>query len=128
MASAASEIRKIVRDMVNSMDPSDAVYATYLGDCIKVDNKPETVPLDFVDIPDHLKDVEAYLSFTVTDTDTNEDGELVLSAGNDPHVSSLTVNKLKVTIERKLEYGDRLTVVKSAGGQRYTVLEKVMKN
>lgn len=124
MADIAAAIKRVVRDYLTSEGLSDLIYATYTGAGLKIDGKPLPVPADMVDIPLHLKTIEGELSFTVTKEDLNSEGEAILEA--EPIIDSITIRKLPVTLKTGLQPGDRVAVVQKRGGQRYSIIDRVV--
>ncbi len=61
MADAVGAIKQIVKDYLQNESLSDVVYGTYTGSGVKIDSKPIAIPLDMVDIPEHLKEYKAKL-------------------------------------------------------------------
>lgn len=108
-------IKMVVRDYLHNEDLSDVLHATYTGAGIRIDGRPNVIPAAFVDIPLSLQTVEAKLSGTF--------GGEVLSVEGAP-VSKITLTDAPVTITRGLVAGDRVTVVKQRGGQRYSIIDR----
>ncbi|MEA5134663.1 MAG: DUF2577 family protein [Candidatus Fimivivens sp.] len=108
-------IKMVVRDYLHNEDLSDVLHATYTGAGIRIDGRPNVIPAAFVDVPLSLQTVEAKLSGTLK-------GE-VLSVEGAP-VTKITLTDAPVTITRGLVAGDRVTVVKQRGGQRYSIIDR----
>ena len=115
MANLVTEIKKIVRDYMHNEDLSDVMYATYTGTGIRIDNRPNEIPASFVDVPLSLQTVEAKLSGTFEGA--------ALSVTGAP-VTKITLTDAPVTITRGLVAGDRVTVIKQRGGQRYSIIDR----
>ena len=108
-------IKRIVADYIKNESLSDVAYATYTGAGLRVDSLPGEIPGDMVDIPLSLQTVEAKLSGTL-------EGE-ALSVEGAP-VTKITLTDAEVTITRGLVPGDRVTVIKQRGGQRYSIIDR----
>lgn len=119
----ADIIKRIVREFLQNESMADLAYATYTGAGLKIDSKPEIIPLDMVVVPKHLQEIEAELTFTVSKTDRNKDGALIL--GSSPEIDSITINKLPVRLNLELKAGDRVAVLQKRGGQKYAIIDRM---
>lgn len=124
MADIATAIKRVVRDYLAGEGLSDLIYATYTGAGLKIDGKPLPVPAELVDIPLHLQTIEGELSFSVTKEDLNADGEAILET--EPAIDRITIRKLPITIRTGIQPGDRVAVVQKRGGQRYSIIDRVV--
>lgn len=115
MADIVTAIKAVVRDYLHNEDLSDVLHATYTGAGIRIDGRPNVIPEEFVDVPLSLQTVEAKLSGTF------EGGALAVQGAT---VTKITLTDAPVTITRGLVVGDRVTVVKQRGGQRYTIIDR----
>lgn len=115
MADIVTAIKMIVRDYLHNEDLSDVLYATYTGAGIRIDGRANVIPAAFVDVPLSLQTVEAKLSGTF-------EGESLSVTG--APVTKITLTDAPVTITRGLVAGDRVTVIKQRGGQRYSIIDR----
>lgn len=117
-----NEIKRIVREFLDNENMSDLVYGTFTGAALKIDNKPEAIPLDMVDIPQHLRTITATLSATIT-----EGFEVVAKDKNDEPVTveSITLTNVPVTLRTGLAAGQKVAVVQQRGSQRYSIIDRV---
>ncbi|MDR2933233.1 MAG: hypothetical protein LBV27_09020 [Oscillospiraceae bacterium] len=119
----AHVIKRIVKEYIQDHGASDVIYATYTGSGLKLDDKPDIIDMDMVDVPQHLSEVRAELSFSVTKDDLNADGDKILEA--EPEIESIIINKMPVIIKRELEAGDHLVVIVKSDHQRYAVIDRM---
>lgn len=115
MADIVTAIKAVVRDYLHNEDLSDVLHATYTGAGIRIDGRPNEIPAAFVDVPLSLQTVEAKLSGTF-------EGE-ALSVEGAP-ITKITLKDAAVTITRGIAPGDRVTVIKQRGGQRYAIIDR----
>ena len=115
-------IKQVIKEYIQNENMTDLVYATYTGTALKVDSMQVEVPIDMVDIPPHLREIKGEISFTVTNTDRNADGQLILSAS--PAIDNITINKMPVVLKTGLLPGDRVAAVQKRGGQKYAIIAK----
>ncbi len=115
-------IKQIVKEYLDNENPSDLVYATYTGAELKIDSKPEAIPLDMVDVPVHLQTVTGLLSCELT-----SGFEIVAKDGNnqDVDVQSIKLTNVPVTIQTGLPAGSRVAVVQKKGSQRFSIIDRV---
>ena len=59
-------IKQTVGNYIQNQNLSDAVFATYTGKGLKVDDKPIKIEMDMVNVPEHLKKYKARISFDLT--------------------------------------------------------------
>nr|DAJ96005.1 MAG TPA: Protein of unknown function (DUF2577) [Caudoviricetes sp.] len=124
MLELVNTLKEMMYGFVENRRESDLIYAVYNGDSLQLDNKPNPIPLDMVDIPLHLQKIEAELSLTVGKDDVNRDGQKILSAT--PEIESVTLRKAPVTLFTGLQPGDRVAVVQKRGGQRFSIIDRVV--
>lgn len=92
-------IKRVIEGYLENEAIADAVYGTYTGGGLKIDGKPEVVPLDMVDIPKMLTDYD--IKMTVNGTEQT------------------------VTVKNKLAPGDRVAVIQKYGGQKYFIIDRL---
>ncbi len=112
---AVTAIKNIIDGYMHNAALSDVMHATYTGTGLRIDGKPNEIPAAFVDIPLSLQTVAAKLSGTFEGA--------MLSVEGAP-VTKITLTDADVTITRGLVSGDRVTVIKQQGGQRYSIIDR----
>lgn len=115
-------IKQIVKDYMENENLSDLVYATYTGAGLKIDNKPQVVSLDMVDIPQHLQTITATLSCELS---SGFEVKAKDADGQDVEVESIKLTNVPVTIQTGLPVGSRVAVSQKKGGQKYSIIDRV---
>ena len=100
-----SQIKEIAKKEYASENPCDVMYATYLGDSLKLDGKPLAVPLGMVDVPKHLTDYDVEVQQV-------ENGLLI-------------GERLTYRIFNALKPGDRVGVVQKFGAQKFLITDRL---
>lgn len=108
-------IKRIVSDYLENEVMTDVIHATYTGAGLKLDDRPNEIPAEFVDVPLSLQTVAATISGEFS-------GEC-LSVSGAP-VTKITLTNAPVTITRGLLPGERVTAVRQRGGQRYSIIDR----
>lgn len=109
-------IKKIIAGYLENEALTDVMHATYTGTGLRLDDRPNEIPAEFVDIPLALQSAEAAVSGEFT-AEVSVDGGAATE-------KTVRLNKAKVTITRGLAAGDRVTVVRQRGGQRYSIIDR----
>ena len=92
-------IKMVIKGYLENEAITDAVYGVYTGAGLKIDGKPEIIPMDMVDIPKTLTDYEVKI--------------LVNGA------------EQTVTVKNKLEPGERIAVIQKRRGQKYLIVDRL---
>ena len=124
------ELRKIMaqvaREVLTASNPSDALFATYTGNGLKVDNKPIEIDMDFVEVPEHLTKDKVKVSFDRTPEELQNQVLIEKQPGERVELARLKWDKVPVTLEYdKMEPGQRYLVQQKAGSQKYIILDRV---
>lgn len=92
-------IKMVIKGYLENEAIADAVYGTYTGSGLKIDGKPEIIPLDMVDIPKMLTDYQ----------------------------TKMTINGAEqtVTVKNKLIPGDRVAAIQKYRGQKYLIVDRL---
>ena len=109
-------IKKIISGYLENEAMADVMHATYTGTGLKLDDRPNEIPAEFVDIPLALQSAEATVSGEFT-AEVSVDGGAATE-------KTVRLNQAKVMITRGLAAGDRVTVVRQRGGQRYSIIDR----
>lgn len=112
-----SYLKKLAREAIRTESPCEIGYATYLGNVLRIDALPMDVPLDMVHIPAKMKKIEGKLTCALIE------GEGVEIEGSGT-VRSIKLTDVPVTITMDMTPGDHVLVMRHAGGQKFTVLDK----
>ncbi len=110
-------IQKVAREAVEQARPCDIIYATKTEDALRIDALPIDVPMDMVHIPTKMKKIEGKMTCELIE------GEGVEIEGSGS-MRSIKLTDVPVAITMEMTPGDRLLVLRHAGGQRFTVLDK----
>lgn len=110
-------LQKIARDTIRVDRPCDIIYATYLGNALRIDALPLDLPLNMVNIPAKMKKIEGKMTCTLTEGDGVE-------IEGDGSVRSIKLTDVPVTIAVALQPGDHVLAARHGGGQRFTILDK----
>ncbi len=115
-------IKQIVSEYLENEGMTDLVYGTYTGSALRLDGKPLEIPLDMVDIPQHLQKLEAKLSATIT-----EGIEIEPEEGSPPltTIKSIKLTDVPVTLQTGLTAGQKVAAVQQRGSQRYSIIDRV---
>lgn len=109
MSKSISEmIAAISRGNSQAEEGCELIYATWLGDRLRVDSLPVDIPAEFVDIDERLLEHSEVVSFVLPDELTGH--------------GAVNVNEREVKIAARLKYGDTVLAIKMRGGQRYAVI------
>lgn len=110
-------MRKLAQEAIRIESPCDIIYATHLGNALRIDALPIDLPLDMVHIPAKMQKIEGKMTCTLTE------GEGVEIEGGGS-VRSIKLTDVPVTITMEITPGDHVLVARHAGGQKFTVLDK----
>lgn len=114
-------LKNTTKGVLESENLSDVKYATYTGDTLIIDKKPQPVPLDMVDIPLHLQTITGKLSCDLT-----SGFEIKAKCdGKDVEVESIKLTDAPVTIQTGLVPGARVAVVQKKGANKYSIIDEV---
>ena len=114
---AITLLKELSREAIQQRNPCDVIYATYMGNALRIDALPIDVPLDMVNIPPALQKIEG----TITCEMTEGEGVEIVSSGD---VRSIKLTKVPVTIETGLNPGDHVIAARHQGGQQFSILHK----
>ncbi len=112
-----SFIKHIAREAIRTESPCDIIYATWLGNALRIDALPIDVPPDMVHIPARMRKIEGKMTCELTEGE----GVEIVGSGT---VRSIKLTDVPVTIALDITPGDHMLVARHAGGQRFTVLDK----
>lgn len=107
-AGIAEMIAAISRGYRMENEGCEPVYATWLGDRLRVDSLPIDIPAEQVDIDESLLERSERISITIPDELTGH-GNVEISEG-------------EVRIAARLKAGDRVFAIKTGNGNRYAVI------
>lgn len=130
MADFGPELHKIIKQVVDgylkNQNLSDAVFATYTGNGLKVDDKPIAVEMDMVNVPEHLKKYKARISFDLTQEELDNQVLIIKKSGEKVELSKLKFDHIPVTVEYdKMEAGQRYMVQQKQGSNQYFIIDRV---
>ncbi len=112
-----SFIKQVAREAIRTESPCDIIYATYLGNALRIDALPIDLPLNMVHIPAKMQKIEGKMTCTLTE------GEGVEIEGSGD-VRSIKLTDVPVTITLEMKPGDHVLAARHGGGQRFTILDK----
>ena len=111
-------IKQTVGNYIQNQNLSDAVFATYTGKGLKVDDKPIEIEMDMVNVPEHLKKYKARISFDLTQEELDNRVLIVKKSGERVELSRLKFDRIPVTVEYdKMEAGTAVYGAAKAGLQ-----------
>ena len=110
-------MRKLAQEAIRIQSPCDIIYATFLGNALRIDALPIDVPLDMVHIPAKMQKIEGKMTCTLT-----EGGGVEIEGGGD--MRSIRLTDVPVTIALEMKPGEHVLAARHNGGQRFTVLDK----
>ena len=90
-------IKQTVGNYIKNQNLSDAVFATYTGKGLKVDDKPIEIEMDMVNVPEHLKKYKARISFDLTQEELDNQVLIVKKSGERVELSRLKFDRIPVT-------------------------------
>lgn len=111
-------IRDVVQEILRVEPLTRVQYGTYTGTAMRIDALPLDIPMSMIDIPPSLQTVEATMSCTLTEGQ----GVEITGSGD---VRQIKLTDVPVTITRGLKPGDKVTLLRHSGGQRFSVLDKI---
>lgn len=88
----------------------ELIYATWLGDRLRVDSLPIDIPAEQVDIDERLLEHSAKISITIPEELTGD--------------KTVRISEGEVRISAELKAGDRVFALKTQQGDRYAVIGK----
>lgn len=110
-------IKHIAREAIRTESPCDIIYATWLGNALRIDALPIDVPLDMVHIPAKMQEIEGKMTCELIE------GEGVEIEGSGT-VRSIKLTDVPVTITLEMKPGDHVLAARHSGGQRFSILDK----
>ena len=121
--SPANLIRAMVAQTTAAGKPSDLVFGVVTSDDpleIKIDDK-RTLAADFIMLSDMVRDYEVDISVShMTETKGGGSGD----ASYESHAHAYRGRK-KITVHNKLKNGEKVIMLRQAGGQLFYVLCRV---
>lgn len=111
-------IQDIVHEVLRVEPLTRVQYGTYTGTHMRIDALPLDLPMDMIEIPPSLKTFEATMSCELTEGQGVE-----MTGGGD--VRKIKLTDVPVTITRGLKPGDKVTLLRHNGGQKFSVLDKI---
>ncbi|WMJ83478.1 DUF2577 family protein [Oscillospiraceae bacterium LTW-04] len=111
-------IRDVVHEILRVEPLTRVQYGTYTGTVMRIDALPLDIPMDMIEIPPSLQTIEATISCELTE------GQGVEITGTGT-VRKIKLTDVPVTITRGLKPGDKVTLLRHCGGQRFSVLDKI---
>ena len=111
-------IRDVVHEILRVEPLTRVQYGTYTGSAMRIDALPLDIPMDMIDIPPSLQTFEATMSCELTEGA----GVEITGSGT---VQKIRLTDVPVTITRGLKPGDKVTLLRHSGGQRFSVLDKI---
>ena len=111
-------IRDVVQEILRVEPLTRVQYGTYTGTAMRLDALPLDIPLNMIDIPPSLQTIEATMSCELTEGQ----GVEITGSGN---VRKIKLTEVPVTLTRGLKPGDKVTLLRHSGGQRFSVLDKI---
>lgn len=111
-------ITKIVHEILRVEPLTRVQYGVYTGTGMRIDALPLDIPMSMIDIPLSLQTFEATMSCTLTE------GEGVEITGSGD-MRQIKLTDVPVTLTRGLKPGDKVTLLRHYGGQRFSVLDKL---
>ena len=113
-----SVIEDIVYEILQNELRTRVQYGTFTGTHMRIDALPLDVPMDMVEVPPSLQSYEATISCELT-----EGAGVEIEGSGDMRKVKLTDAPVTVT-RGGLKAGDKVTLLRHEGGQKFTVLEK----
>ncbi|HWP51794.1 MAG TPA: DUF2577 family protein [Clostridia bacterium] len=110
-------IKQISREAIRTQSPCDIIYATYLGNALRIDALPLDLPLNMVNIPAKMQKIEGKMTCELKEGN----GVEIEGSGS---VRSIKLTDVPVTITLELMPGDHVIAARHGGGQRFTILDK----
>lgn len=111
-------IRDVVHEILRVEPLTRVQYGTFTGTHMRIDALPLDLPMDMIEIPPSLKSFEATMSCELTE------GQGVEIEGSGS-VRKIKLTDVPVTITRGLKPGDKVTLLRHNGGQKFSVLDKL---
>ena len=105
-----------IADMIAAMsransprgDGCELIYATWLGDRLRVDSLPIDIPAEMVDIDTSLLEHSIFVSMETTAPRTE--------------CGTICMKEQEMKIAARLKAGDKVFAIKMRGGERYAVV------
>ena len=110
-------MRKLAQEAIRIESPCDIIYATWLGNTLRIDALPIDLPPQMVHVPVKMKKIEGKMTCEL------KEGEGVEIEGSGT-VRSIKMTDVPVTITMEMTPGDHVLAARHAGGQRFTILDK----
>lgn len=112
-------IRDVVHEILRVEPLTRVQYGTFTGTHMRIDALPLDLPMSFIEIPSALQSFEATISCELTEGD----GVEIEGSGS---VRKIKLTDAPVTVKRGgLKAGDKVTLLRHSGGQKFTVLDKL---
>lgn len=119
-------ITQVVEEVIASSNLSDAMYATYTGEGIIIDDKPVPLDKDFVEVPEHLKKYKLKISFDLTQEQLDNQVLIMKKDGTKVELSRLKFDKIPIEVEYdEMKAGQRYLVQQKAGAQKFVILDRI---
>lgn len=120
-------ITQVVEEVIASSNLSDAMYATYTGEGIIIDDKPVPLDKDFVEVPEHLKKYKLKISFDLTQEQLDNQVLIMKKDGTKVELSRLKFDKIPIEVEYdEMKAGQRYLVQQKAGAQKFVILDRIL--
>lgn len=122
-------IKRSAIDAIESRKPCDLRYGTVISTSplkVRVTNQ-FIIPKAMLIVPQHLTDHE--IEVTVEqgfDWNTKDIGEGIGSDGVPKHKHKIYFEKKKIKIHGALKTGDKVVMVRQAGGQNFLILDRLV--
>ncbi|MBP0980682.1 MAG: DUF2577 family protein [Oscillospiraceae bacterium] len=105
-----------IADMIAAMSRANSprgegcelIYATWLGDRLRVDSLPIDIPAEMVDIDTSLLEHSVIVS--------------IETAAPRTECGTITIKQQEMKIAARLKAGDKVFAIKMRGGERYAVI------
>ncbi len=113
-----SVVEDIVHEILRVEPLTRVQYGTFTGTHMRIDALPLDLPMDMIEIPPSLQSFEATMSCALTEGQ----GVEITGSGS---VRKITLTDVPVTLTRGLKPGNKVTLLRHNGGQKFTVLDKL---
>lgn len=121
-AQLTKAIKGIVKNYLENEKLSDVAYATYTGSSLVIDKRPVPVPLDMVDIPQHLLGATGKVSLRINKVDAGEGLQALMDLVGIDHIE---IKDIEFAVQRGLAPGARVAVVQKRGANKYSIIDEV---
>lgn len=121
-------ITSIIENKIAEQNLSDAMYGTWTGNGLKIDDKPIEIPKDMVNIPEHLKKYKVRVSFELDEGQLNSIAKIDAedSLGGKVKFKHIKFDRVPMQIEYdKMQPGQRYYVQMKKGSNQFFILDRV---